>query len=253
VPQLTEREALDLHELIQANSVTIEKLGVYANQAQDPALRQILSDHQRRHIRGQNEMINHVQQASAGATWGTGGAGGTQQWNPAGPGATGQAGWGQGQTFASAPGYSGGYGTAGYQPGGTAGYGATGGYAGGMAGGAGQAGGMTGMGQAGGMTGAGRAGSFGGDQKLSDRAMATDCLNDCKHATVKMMTAATEASSPTLRQSLANLSREHLDMAYDMFKFLQSRGWYQAPNVSQHVLSQVQQEAMRQQPGMYAQ
>ncbi len=236
MPQLTEREALDLHELIQANSVTIEKLGTYASQVQDPALRQILSDHQKRHIRGQQEMINHVQQSGAGAAWQSAGAG-SQPWGTAGQG-TAQASWGQGQTFASTPGYGGGYGSTGYQAGGTAGYGGTQGY---------------GAGQGTAYYGGGEASGAGMGQKLSDRTIATDCLNDCKQAAVKTITAATEATSPTLRQSLATLSREHLDMAYDMFKFMQSRGWYQVPAASPHVMNQVQQEAMRQQTGLYAQ
>jgi len=235
VPQLTEREALDLHELIQANSVTIEKLGTYASQVQDPALRQILSDHQKRHIRGQQEMINHVQQSGAATTWQPAGAG-SQPWGTAGQATAGQGSWGPG--FASTPGYGG----TGYQAGGAAGYGGGQGYTQGYGASQGTA-----------FYGGGEAGGAGMGQKLSDRTIATDCLNDCKQAAVKTITAATEATSPTLRQSLATLSREHLDMAYDMFKFMQSRGWYQVPAASPQVMNQVHQEAMRQQTGLYAQ
>lgn len=61
---------------------------------------------------------------------------------------------------------------------------------------------------------------------ISDRAMAADALVTSKNAAVQCTQAATEASNSALRRSLVEMTRDHLDMAFEMYRFMESRGWY---------------------------
>jgi spore coat protein CotF len=62
--------------------------------------------------------------------------------------------------------------------------------------------------------------------RITDRTMVTDCLVACKTLSVAAITAATEASQTTIRRTLADVSRHHLDMANELYKIAEQRGWY---------------------------
>lgn len=66
-------------------------------------------------------------------------------------------------------------------------------------------------------------------RELSDRTIAADMLISCKTTATCAVKAATECSSSSLRRTLMDLSREHLDAAYEMYRFMESRGWYAQP------------------------
>jgi spore coat protein CotF len=63
-------------------------------------------------------------------------------------------------------------------------------------------------------------------QGLSDRTIATDCLIDAKGFAVKTIWAATEISHVGLRRALSEMSRYHLDAAYEFYRFMEQQGWY---------------------------
>jgi len=69
-------------------------------------------------------------------------------------------------------------------------------------------------------------------RRLQDHTMVMDSLVDCKSASVTCMTVATECSSPTLRRTLADISRQHLDSAYELYKIAEQHGWY--PSLQPH-------------------
>jgi hypothetical protein len=56
--------------------------------------------------------------------------------------------------------------------------------------------------------------------------MVLDCLVDCKTAATTYMTVATEASQPQLRRTLADIARQHLESAYELYKIAEQHGWY---------------------------
>ena len=62
--------------------------------------------------------------------------------------------------------------------------------------------------------------------RLEDRTMVLDCLVDCKTLAVTSMTVATEASMPALRRTLADIARQHLDSAFELYKIAEQHGWY---------------------------
>lgn len=59
--QLTQREALEVSELLRSEAVSMEVAGFLANQCQDAALKQILQRHAQEHQRHYNQLINWVQ------------------------------------------------------------------------------------------------------------------------------------------------------------------------------------------------
>ncbi len=62
--------------------------------------------------------------------------------------------------------------------------------------------------------------------RITDRTMVMDCLVACKTLSVAATTAATEASQTTIRRTLADVSRHHLEMAYELYKIAEQHGWY---------------------------
>lgn len=68
--------------------------------------------------------------------------------------------------------------------------------------------------------------------RLQDRSMLMDCLVACKQLAVSSVTVATECSSPALRRTLVDMSRHHLEMAYDLYKVAEQHGWY--PELKAH-------------------
>lgn len=62
--------------------------------------------------------------------------------------------------------------------------------------------------------------------RMSDRAIATDMLESSKAFAVKCTWVATEMSHQRIRHILADLSRECLDNAFRLYKFMERQGWY---------------------------
>jgi spore coat protein CotF len=61
---------------------------------------------------------------------------------------------------------------------------------------------------------------------FSDRTIATDCLDSAKNMAVRAIWAATEVSHVGLRRALSEMSRFHLDSAYEFYKYMEQQGWY---------------------------
>ena len=68
--------------------------------------------------------------------------------------------------------------------------------------------------------------------RIEDRTMVMDCLVDCKEMAVASMKVATEASLPSLRRTLADIARQHLDSAFELYKIAEQHGWY--PSLKPH-------------------
>lgn len=62
--------------------------------------------------------------------------------------------------------------------------------------------------------------------EFSDRTIAADCLNDAKHMAVRTVMAATEVSHAGLRRALSEMSRYHLDAAFEFYQYMEQKGWY---------------------------
>lgn len=63
-------------------------------------------------------------------------------------------------------------------------------------------------------------------QGFSDRTIASDCLEYAKTMAVRAIWAATEISHVGLRRALSEMSRFHLDAAYEFYRFMEQKGWY---------------------------
>lgn len=74
-----------------------------------------------------------------------------------------------------------------------------------------------------------------------DHVIAADCLKDCKGLAIKATVAATEAASPHIRQLHHQSCGEHLQMAEELYHYMEQRNWYHSPNLTQPVMQQVTQ------------
>ncbi|HHY95092.1 MAG TPA: spore coat protein [Firmicutes bacterium] len=86
-----------------------------------------------------------------------------------------------------------------------------------------------------------QAGPGQGQRLFSDRDIASDCLKDCKYFATRNTMAAAESSNPNLRNDLLGQSSEHLGMAYELYKFMEDKGWYKHPQARPEDVSQVSQ------------
>lgn len=68
--------------------------------------------------------------------------------------------------------------------------------------------------------------------RLQDRTMLMDCLVASKQLAVSSVTVATECSNISLRRTLVDIARHHLEMAYDLYKVAEQHGWY--PELKAH-------------------
>lgn len=59
--QVTQREALEVSELLRSEAVTMEVAGFLANQCQDAQLKQILQRHAQEHQRHYSQLLGFVQ------------------------------------------------------------------------------------------------------------------------------------------------------------------------------------------------
>lgn len=157
--EITVSEALGLHELLLVDATMIDKLGVYAEEAENRELESMFRSHLRKFEQNYNELVSF--------------AGGETAFSGTGHG-----------SFTGA----------GVQPGGQKS--------------SHQVVRPQPMG------------------RLQDRTMLMDCLINCKELAVASVKVATECSSTALRRTLADVSRHHLEMAYDLYKIAEQHGWY---------------------------
>ena len=85
-------------------------------------------------------------------------------------------------------------------------------------------------------------------QRVSDRALAVGCLEMNKHACLTATWMALEAAHPEVRRTLLDVARDHAEMAFELFQYLQQRNWYAVPSAPVDMARQVAQGF----PGGYA-
>lgn len=73
-----------------------------------------------------------------------------------------------------------------------------------------------------------------GGQMMSDQSIAGSMLITHKNSARNQMTAALEAADPNVRQMLINGSVICAQEAYEVFNFMNHRGWYQVPTMDPH-------------------
>ena len=76
---------------------------------------------------------------------------------------------------------------------------------------------------------------------LNDRTIAQGALLFHKCGAMRSTTAALECANPHLRNLLATSSRSCMEMAYEIFQYMNHKGWYQVPIMPEHALNQMQQ------------
>ncbi|MFZ5652352.1 MAG: spore coat protein [Bacillota bacterium] len=67
-------------------------------------------------------------------------------------------------------------------------------------------------------------------QQISPISMSIDCLNSTKYQIFKDAHVVMESASPQLKQVFSRMTQDHVAMADEWFRLMNSRGWY---NVSQ--------------------
>ncbi|MCG8401218.1 MAG: spore coat protein [Firmicutes bacterium] len=72
---------------------------------------------------------------------------------------------------------------------------------------------------------------------LNDRVIAEGALMFHKCGAETHTRAALESSEPHLRNALANMSRNCVEMSYEIYNFMSQRGWYQLPATPQNFIS----------------
>ncbi|QIA26901.1 spore coat protein [Thermaerobacter sp. PB12/4term] len=84
--------------------------------------------------------------------------------------------------------------------------------------------------------------------RVSDRTLAVGCLEMNKHACLAATWTALEAAHPEVRRALLDIARDHAEMAFELFQYLQQRNWYAVPQAPVDMARQVAQGF----PGGYA-
>ncbi|MBO8128061.1 MAG: spore coat protein [Peptococcaceae bacterium] len=75
--------------------------------------------------------------------------------------------------------------------------------------------------------------------RLSDQAIAQGALNLHKCGAVSSTRAALEAADPELRSMLSNGILSCINMAYELFQFMNQKGWYAVPLMDQNMMNRV--------------
>ncbi|BAF60206.1 hypothetical protein PTH_2025 [Pelotomaculum thermopropionicum SI] len=76
---------------------------------------------------------------------------------------------------------------------------------------------------------------------LSDRTIAMGALVFHKCSAVRSTNAALECANPHLRNVLASSARSCMEMAYELFQYMNHKGWYPVPLMPDRVIHQMQQ------------
>ncbi|MEW6572284.1 MAG: spore coat protein [Bacillota bacterium] len=75
-------------------------------------------------------------------------------------------------------------------------------------------------------------------QQVSPISIAIDCLNSTKYLVLRDAYGAMETTTPQLRHAFSRMAQEHLGMADEWFRLMQSRGWYQVPQARPEMVAQ---------------
>jgi len=75
-------------------------------------------------------------------------------------------------------------------------------------------------------------------QQISPVSISIDCLNSTKYLMLRDAYSATETATPQLKQAYARMAQEHLAMADEWFRLMNSRGWYQVPQARPEIVTQ---------------
>ncbi len=78
-------------------------------------------------------------------------------------------------------------------------------------------------------------------RRLSDQAITQGMLLHHKCAATNSTTAALESADAELRQMMTNCAVTAINMAYETFQFMNSKGWYQVPTMDRRTMSQIGQ------------
>ncbi|HHT02135.1 MAG TPA: spore coat protein [Firmicutes bacterium] len=78
--------------------------------------------------------------------------------------------------------------------------------------------------------------------RLSDKAICIDCLNNEKYITSVLNSHASESASPQLRQIYIDLNRSCHQNEERIFSFMQQRGWYQVQSADPQQVHQTRSE-----------
>jgi len=76
---------------------------------------------------------------------------------------------------------------------------------------------------------------------LSDRAISMGALVFHKCGSIRSASAALECTNPNLRNLLATASRSCMEMSYEIFQYMNHKGWYPVPMMSESLMNQMQQ------------
>ncbi len=77
------------------------------------------------------------------------------------------------------------------------------------------------------------------NSKITDREILGDMLVSQKHATGVYNTCAYECANPTLKGQFMSILSEEQDLAFDVFKDMQNRGWYSPAAAESSKINQV--------------
>lgn len=78
-------------------------------------------------------------------------------------------------------------------------------------------------------------------RSLDDKAIASGALLLHKCGAIRATSAALECADPNLRNLLSNSARSCMEMAYEIFRYMNQRGWYQVPEAPRQYIEQIQQ------------
>lgn len=76
-------------------------------------------------------------------------------------------------------------------------------------------------------------------RSLGDKSIAQGCLTFHKCGATRATTAALECSNSQLRSMFVNSARACTDMAYDVFQYMNQKGWYQVPTMDRNQMNQM--------------
>ena len=236
------REAMEMFEMLRDSACMIDHYTDYISHSQDPQLRQILENQQRRMVEEYQHKVSVIQghgldvtniprfqsavAAQQGATAGMTGVQGTSgMQGAAGTGMHGAAGM---AGMHGAPGMAGMQGTTG---------------AAGMYGNTNIQFGIQQPGQA-------QVQQQSTSRTLNDRTISQGALIFHKCGAFRATTAALESAEPHLRNLAANSARLCMDMAYEMFQYMSQRGFYQLPEIPRNFVNHMQATGAQGYPGM---
>jgi spore coat protein CotF len=205
------RESMEMYEMLRDSVCMIDHFTDYVSHCQDPTLRQILENQQRRLIEEYHQKVNAMQGHGIDVSNIP-----RMQSVPAAQ---------QGGTAAAMAGMQGGTGMAGMQ------------------GGIGIQFGIP-------QTGQGQTQLQPRSRTLNDRTIALGALLFHKCGAAGATRAALEMSETHLRNLAANSSRTCIDMAYEMYRYMHQRGFYQTPETPVNFVSHEQGQAAQNYPGL---